>query len=57
MFPAIFAISGFTPQIMEVGDVDLTNAIAQLTAIGVLPVITVVAVIGLASYVYRRFAK
>lgn len=36
---------------------DLAAAISALTDIGVLPVISVVAVIGLATYVYKRFRK
>lgn len=36
---------------------DLAAAITALTDLGVLPVITVAAVIGLASLVYRRFRR
>lgn len=36
---------------------DLAAALTALTDIGVLPVITVAAVIGLASMVYRRFKR
>lgn len=35
----------------------LAAAISALTDIGVLPVITVAAVVGLASLVYRRFRR
>jgi len=35
----------------------LAAAISALTDLGVLPVITVAAVIGLASLVYRRFRR
>jgi len=36
---------------------DVAAAIGVLTDLGVLPVITVAAVIGLASILYRRFRK
>jgi len=36
---------------------DVTSAVNTLTTLGVLPVITVAAVIGLASMLYRRFRK
>lgn len=34
---------------------DLTDAIAALTSLGVLPVITLAATVGIASILYRRF--
>ena len=45
------------PVLMEVGDVDIANAIAALTDLGVLPVITVAAILTLATLIYKRFRK
>lgn len=36
---------------------DLADAITALTSLGVLPVITLAAVIGVASMLYRRFRR
>lgn len=41
---------------MESG-LSIADAIAALTSLGVLPVITVAAVVGIASMLYRRFRK
>lgn len=36
-------------------DIDVAGAVAALTTLGVLPVITLAAVVGIAAVLYRRF--
>jgi len=50
MFPAMFAF-------LEAPTLDIAGAITALTSIGVLPVITVAAVLGIAVTLYKRFRK
>jgi len=37
--------------------IDIASAISALTDLGVLPVITLAAVVGIAAMLYRRFRK
>lgn len=37
--------------------IDVASAVAALTTLGVLPVITLAAVVGVASMLYKRFRK
>lgn len=45
-------------KVMEGGSgIDVTAAIGALTSLGVLPVITLAAVVGVAAMLYKRFRK
>jgi cytochrome bd-type quinol oxidase subunit 2 len=58
MFPAMIGlVGGIAPVVMAEGDVDIANAVSALTTLGVLPIITVVAVLTLATTIYKRFRK
>jgi hypothetical protein len=43
--------------LMDAPTIDVAGAIAALTSLGVLPVITLAAVIGVATMLYKRFRK
>lgn len=48
---------GLGAGLFDAPTIDIAGAIAALTQIGVLPVITVVAVISLAVVLYKRFRR